>query len=112
MNLILLFTADFFKFGIVLFAVSAILMGFVAGLKKLFTKNKKKFLLYILVVLLLFAATAMLSNEKVLNDIPMNNFIGFQVIFLCLGSLHVITLRKFFPDLSVLHLLDLSSFCQ
>ncbi len=93
-------SADFFKVGILLFAVSAILMGLVAGLKKLFVKNKKKFFLYVIVVLALFAATALLSNEKVLNDIPLNNFIGFQIIFLCLGSLHIIALRKFFPDLS------------
>ncbi|KAA1245366.1 hypothetical protein F0000_12455 [Aquimarina sp. RZ0] len=93
-------SADFLKVGILLLAISAILMGLVAGLKKLFVKNKKKFLLYILVVLLLFAGTALLSNDKVLNDIPLNSFIGFQIIFLCLGSLHVLTLRKFFPDLS------------
>ncbi|AXT55669.1 hypothetical protein D1815_07855 [Aquimarina sp. AD1] len=103
MNLILqsaALNADFFKVGILLLAVSAILMGVVAGLKKLFVKNKKKFLLYMLVVLLLFAATALLSNEKVLNDIPLNSFIGFQIIFLCLGSLHVFAMRKFFPNLS------------
>ncbi|MBQ4821281.1 TssN family type VI secretion system protein [Aquimarina sp. MMG016] len=102
MNLILLsaVSMDSLKLGIVMIAISALLMGFVAGLKKLFTKNKKKFFLYILVTLLLFAATALLSNEKVLNDIPLNSFIGFQVIFLLLGCLHVFALRKFFPDLS------------
>ncbi len=103
MSLILQFTAinaDFFKIGILLLLVSGLLMGFVAGLKKLFVKNKKKFFLYVLVVLLLFAATALLSNDKVLNDIPLNSFIGFQVIFLLLGSIHVLALRKFFPNLS------------
>jgi len=91
---------DTLKLGIVLLAISALLMGFVASLKKLFVKNKKKFFLYILVVLVLFAATALLSNKNVLNDIPLNNFISFQVIFFILGILHVLALRKFFPDLA------------
>ncbi|GAA3515773.1 TssN family type VI secretion system protein [Aquimarina addita] len=91
---------DFIKIGLLLLGVSAILMGLVSGLKKLFTKNKKKFFLYIIVTVILFAATAFLSNEKVLNDIPLNNYIAFQILFLLLGSLHVFTLRKFFPDLS------------
>ena len=89
----------FLKVGIILFALSAILMGFVSRLRKLFTKNKKKFLLYVLVILLLFAGTALLSNEKVLNDIPLNSFIGFQIIFCLLGILHVYVLRKVFPNL-------------
>ncbi|WP_025739943.1 TssN family type VI secretion system protein [Aquimarina pacifica] len=102
MNMILLATlnADFLKLGIILLAVSAILMSFVSGLKKLFTKNKKKFFLYILVTLLLFGLVGLLSNEKVLDNLPLNNFISFQVLFLVLGILHVLGLRKFFPDLS------------
>ncbi len=89
-----------FKIGIVLLIITMILMGFVTGLKKLFIKNKKKFFLYVLVILLLFAATALLSNEKVLNNIPLNNFISFQVVFFLLGVLHIMALRKFFPDIS------------
>ncbi len=92
--------AEFLKVGILLLAVSVLLMGFVTGLKKLFTKNKKKFFIYILIVLLLFGLTALLSNEKVLDDIPLNSFIGFQIIFLIFGGLHVLALRKFFPDLN------------
>ncbi len=91
---------DAFKIGVVLLVITVILMGFVTGLKKLFTKNRKKFFLYILVVLLLFGATALLGNENVLNNVPLNNFISFQVVFLILGVLHVLALRKFFPDLS------------
>ncbi|WP_199912795.1 TssN family type VI secretion system protein [Aquimarina aquimarini] len=98
--LLTVINTDMFKIGIVLLVITVILMGFVTGLKKLFAKNKKKFFLYILVVLLLFAATALLSNERVLSNIPLNNFISFQVVFLILGVLHVLALRKFFPDLS------------
>ena len=100
LNLLVAIPADFFKVGIILLALSAILMGFVSGLKKLFAKNKKKFFLYVIVTMLLFAITALLSNEKVLNNIPLNSFIGLQVVFLCLGILHVLAIRKFFPDLS------------
>ncbi|MFD0862845.1 TssN family type VI secretion system protein [Sungkyunkwania multivorans] len=103
MNLFLATTTmspDFFKIGIILIAISAILMGFVAALKKLFVKNRKKVILWFLVVLLLFALNALLSNDKVLNDIPLNSFIGFQVVFFCFGILHVLAMRKFFPALS------------
>ncbi len=102
MNTILVATlnADFLKVGIILLAISAILMGFVAGLKKLFTKNKKKFFIYILITLVLFGLVGLLSNEKVLDNLPLNNFISFQVLFLGLGIIHVLALRKFFPDLS------------
>ncbi|WP_235015803.1 TssN family type VI secretion system protein [Aquimarina sp. AU58] len=102
MNMVLIagFSAGMFKVGILMLVITVVLMGFVTGLKKLFFKNKKKFFLYILVALLLFAATALLSNENVLNNIPLNNFISFQVVFLLLGVLHILALRKFFPDLS------------
>ncbi len=100
---IILLTAintDTLKIGIVLLVISMILMGFVVGLRKIFKKNKKKIIIYMLVVLLLFAATALLSNENVLNNVPLNNFISFQIVFLILGIFHVLALYKFFPDLS------------
>ncbi|WP_340199091.1 TssN family type VI secretion system protein [Ascidiimonas sp. W6] len=100
MKLFMTVNADIFKIGIVFLILGAILMGFVSGLKRLFTKNKKRFFLYVLVILVVFGATALLSNDKVLNDVPLNNFISFQVIFLILGVLHVLALRKFFPDIS------------
>lgn len=92
--------ADFFKVSVLLFVVGALIMAFVTSIKKLFTKNKKKFLIYAVVLLLLFAATALLSNDKVLNDLPLSSFIGFQIVFLLLGILHIYVLRKFFSDLS------------
>jgi len=92
--------ASFLKIGIVLLALSAILMRFVAGLKKVFVKNKKKFFLYVIVAVVLFGLTALISDKKVLNDLPLNNYIGFQVVFVLLGILHMIAIRKFFPDLN------------
>ena len=92
--------ADVFKVGLLLLVVSVVIMSFVSKLKKMFAKNKKKFLLYILVVLVLFGATGFLSNKNVLNNLPLYNFISFQIIFLLLGLLHFLALRKFFSDLS------------
>jgi len=102
MNVLLLAIpgASFLKIGIVLLALSAILMRFVAGLKKVFVKNKKKFFLYIIVAVVLFGLTALISDKKVLNDLPLNNYIGFQVVFVLLGILHMIAIRKIFPDLN------------
>ncbi|MFC5044997.1 hypothetical protein HN014_20430 [Aquimarina sp. TRL1] len=90
----------FLKIGVLLMAISGLLMGLVGKLRKLLLKNKKKFFLYVIVTLLVFGATGLLANQNVLNNIPINNFIAFQVIFLLLGILHVIALRHFFPDLS------------
>ncbi len=100
MTLLTTMNMDALKMGVILLAITVILMGFVASLKKLFVKNKKKFFLYILVTLILFAATGLLCNKNVLNNLPLNNFISFQIVFLCLGVLHLLALRKFFPDLS------------
>ena len=101
MNLLIWIAAiatDFYKVGIVLFAISTLIIGLVAGLKKVFLKNKKKFLLYFLVTLLLFAGTAFLTTEKILYDQPLHSFIACQVIFLFLGLLHVKAFRRYLPD--------------
>ena len=101
MNLLLIIPgASFIKIGILFLACSAILMRFVAGLKKVFVKNKKKFLLYALVAILFFGLTAMLSDKKVLNNLPLSNYISFQIVFLLLGIINIIASRKFFPDLN------------
>lgn len=75
-------------------------MRFVAGLKKVFVKNKKKFLLYAIITFILFALTALLSNKKVLSNLPLSNYISFQVVFLILGTINVIASRKIFPDIN------------
>lgn len=80
--------------------VSSIIMMLVTKLRKLFTKNKKRALLYALFILATFALTGLLSSSKVLNDTPINSFFGFQVIFFGLGILHLYVLRKYFPSLS------------
>ena len=94
-----LLTGNVFKASVGLFFISTMLMGFVKKLRLLFTRNKKKAILYALFTLLTFALVGLLSSSKVLNDTPLNSFIGIQVIFLVLGSLHLFILKRYFPDL-------------
>lgn len=93
-------SGQIFKVSIGLIILSTVLMMVMKTLRKLFTKNKKRAILYAIFVLLTFAITGLLSYHKLLNDSPANSFIGFQFLFIGLGSLHVYIMRKFFPDLS------------
>jgi len=91
---------DAFKFGIIFFFIGSLIMMLFTELRKVFTKNKKKAILYAIVVLISFALVGLLNSSKVLNDTPLNSFIGFQFLFLLLGGVHVYALRTFFKDLS------------
>lgn len=91
---------DILKVNMGLFIVGTLIMTLVAKLRKLFTKNKKLALVYALFVLVTFALTALLSSNKVLNDIPVHSFYGMECVFFALGILHLSVLRKYFPDLS------------
>ncbi|MBL3656758.1 TssN family type VI secretion system protein [Fulvivirga sediminis] len=86
--------------GIVLLIITALLMTVVTKLKKLFLKDAKKFFIYMLVVIILFGVTGFLASDNVLQNLPINNFISFQVVFFLLGVLHVFGLRKIFTNLS------------
>lgn len=95
-----IFQGDIIKISILFFLVSSFFMLILKDVRKLFTKSKKKAIIYAVVVLIVFALTALLSSSKVLNNTILNSFIGFQVLFLIFGSLHVFVLRTFFKDLS------------
>ncbi|OAB78746.1 TssN family type VI secretion system protein [Cochleicola gelatinilyticus] len=88
------------KLSILFLVVGSILMLLMTSIRKMFTKNKKRAILYVLFILLTFALTGLLSSSKVLNDTPLNSFFGFQFIFLLLGILHIYIMRKYFEDLS------------
>jgi len=89
-----------FRLSIGLFVISSLIMGLMTKLRKLFKKNKKKVIIYVLVLFISFGIIGLLSSSKVLNDIPLNSFFGFQFLFLILGILHVYFLRKYFEELS------------
>jgi len=91
---------DIFKVSMLLLLVGSFLMIIVTDVRKLLTKNKKKTIIYGLILVLIFGLVGLLSSSKVLNDTPLNSFIGFQVLFLILGSIHVWGIRRFFSDLS------------
>ncbi|WP_339702512.1 TssN family type VI secretion system protein [uncultured Marixanthomonas sp.] len=91
---------DLIKMAILFFVVGILMMVFMKGIKKLFSKKKKQLIVYILVIAAFFALTALLSNENVLNNIPLHTFIAFQIVFLLLGILHVYVCRQYFELLS------------
>ncbi len=93
-------SGDAFKFSLIFFFIGSLIMMLFTQLRKLFTKNKKKAIVYAIVILVSFALVGLLNSSKVLNDTPLNSFIGFQILFLILGGLHVYVLRNFFKDLS------------
>lgn len=88
-----------FKASIVLFILSSIIMGLVKNLRQLFSRNKIQAIIYALFIIVTFALIGLLSSHKVLNDTISNSFLGMQILFLILGSLHLYVLKRFFPDL-------------
>ncbi len=91
---------DAFKLSLGFLIIGSLIMMLVTKLRKLFTKNKKKAIIYAIVILITFALTGLLSSGKVLNDTPLNSFIGFQIVFVILGGVHIYILRNYFEDLS------------
>ena len=87
------------KVSLLFFLVGSFFMFIIKDVRKLFTKDKKKTIIYVLCLFLVFGLTGMLSSSKVLNNSPLNSFIGFQVLFLIFGSVHFLVIRKFFGDL-------------
>ncbi len=94
------FSPEVIKMSIIFLIVGTLLMIFMKGIKKLFSKKRKQVLIYLFVLVLLFALTALLCNPMVLNNIPLHNFFAFQFIFLLLGILHFYVSREYFETLS------------
>lgn len=95
-----LIQGDAFKLSLVFLIVGSLIMVLVSKLRKIFTKSKKKAIIYAVLILISFALTGLLSSGKVLNDTPLNSYIGFQIIFIILGSVHIYVLRNHFDELS------------
>jgi len=90
---------NMFKLSLGLFFISSIILGLMKKIRAIFNKNKKAAILYLLFILVTFALTALLSSHFVLNDTPLNSFIGIQLVFFGLGILHLHVMDKYFPDL-------------
>lgn len=95
-----LLSGNVFRTSIILFIVSSILMVLVKKVRKVFTKNKLQAIVYVIVLALLFGLTALLSHHKILNDSPINSYIGIELILFVLGIGHVFVLRIYFKELS------------
>lgn len=89
-----------FRVSAVLVLLGTMLMTLVKKIRKLFTQNKLKALVYGLVIVLSFMLIGLLSSSAVLNSIPFFSFIGMEVLFLAMGTVHLWVMRKFFPVLS------------
>lgn len=92
--------SDILKVNLGLLIIGTLLMGLVNRLRKLFSRNKKLAIGYALFILISFALVGLLSSNKVLNDIPVHSFYGFEILFFGLGILHLFILRKYFSALS------------
>jgi len=90
-----------FKISMLLFIVGSILMMVVTKLRKVFLKQKKQAIIYAIFTLITFALAGFISSSKVFNDNALNSFIGMQVVFLFLGIIHLLIMRKYFDTLSV-----------
>ncbi len=97
--LLIAIAPGFLKLGLIMLILGGILMGVVTSLRKLLKKNKKVFFIYTIILVLLFAGIAWLSNDRVLLNSPLGNLISFQILFLILGFVHVWVLRKFFKGI-------------
>lgn len=95
-----LINGQVFKVSIVFLVISAVMMMIMKNLRALFKKNKKVAFFYGLFIMLTFAMAGFLSSSKVFNDIPINSFYGFQFVFLVLGIVHLLIIRRYFPVLA------------
>lgn len=91
---------DTLKLSLLFFLISSFFMLIIKDVRKLFSKDKKKAIIYTLLTLIVFALIGLLSSPKVLNDTALNSFIAFQFLFLIFGGVHVLVMRRFFEDLS------------
>lgn len=95
-----LLQGDVLKFSILFFVIGTFFMLILKNVRKLFTKNKKKSIIYAIIVFIIFGLIGFLSSPKVFNDTAFNTYIAFQIIFLILGIVHVWVLRSYFSELS------------
>ncbi|MDX1270537.1 TssN family type VI secretion system protein [Bizionia paragorgiae] len=91
---------DLFKLSIVFFIVGALIMMLMTKLRKQFSQNKKSIIIYLILVLITFALVGLLSSDKVLNDTPLNSFLGFQLLFLLLGVGHIFVMKNYFQGIT------------
>jgi len=92
-------SGDMFKISILMLVASVLIIGLASRLRKLLRSNPKT-LIYLGVLLVVFAATGLLSSPKVFNTSILNSFIASEVVFFIAGIANIFILRKYFEDLS------------
>ncbi|MGB0879730.1 MAG: TssN family type VI secretion system protein [Polaribacter sp.] len=100
MSISRLLQGDTLKISILFLLIASFFMLILKDVRQLFKKNKKTAIIYGIIIFVAFALIGFLSSSKVLNDTALNSFIGFQILFLILGGVHVWVLRTYFKELS------------
>jgi Type VI secretion system, TssN len=76
------------------FSLMAVMGGVIGKIRGSFQPYIKATVLYLLVVSALFAAVAFLGHTSLFTE-PLFSFIGFQLIFILLGILHIYYMPKY-----------------
>jgi hypothetical protein len=76
------------------FSLMAVMGGVIGKIRGSFQPYIKATVLYLLVVSVLFAAVAFLGHVSLFTE-PLLSFIGFQLIFILLGILHIYYMPKY-----------------
>ncbi len=84
------------KSGLIMFIIGGIILSFVGRIKRIFTKDRKKGLLYLLCVVLVFGLTGLITYKWVISTLPLSKFITMQLIFLLAGVVHQWAMDKYF----------------
>jgi len=91
-----LLAGDLNVISVILLLFGAILFGFIKKLKSLFSHNKKKMLIYLLLTLLAYAITGLFTIDGVIAQPLIANYLSVQIAFLGFGILHIWALERFF----------------
>lgn len=89
---------NIFKVSMLLMLVSGFIMALASKVRTIFKKNKLKAFVYLFSVVLLFALTALMAHKKVLNNDPLNSFIGMEIVVFLMGIGHIYVLRTLFKE--------------
>ena len=76
------------KSGLILFILGGLLLSLVGKLKRIITQDRKKGILYLLAVLLVFGLIALVAYRGVVSALPLSQFIIMQLLFLAAGVAH------------------------
>ncbi len=84
------------KSGLIMFIIGGLLLSLVGKIKRVITKDRKKGLLYLLCVVLVFGLTGLVAYDWVISHLPTGKFTAMQLLFLAAGVGHQWAMDKYF----------------